>query len=790
MDDDAYITFRTIDNFVNGYGLTWNTAERVQAYTNPLWLFLLSACYFLTGEIYLTTLFVSIVLSFITLTILMTRLAISWLAASFGLFILLLSSAFVDFSTSGLENPLTHLLLAAFLAVYFATDQWTPRRLFCLSLLVALGGLNRLDALLFYIPVLLYGLLNLRQMKSGYALLWGQFPLLLWFCFATFYYGFPFPNTAYAKLNTAVPAGELALQGLHYLLNSLEQDPLTFLMVVVGVILPFLSKQKRLMPVAVGNMLYLLYVVSIGGDFISGRFLTAPLFVAVALIVRYDFTRLQPVTVLVLFGVVAITGLSVAYPTLSFKNVFPDKELGWEVGDYRKIGNERLWYRLGTGLFRWSRYTNLPDYRRVKEGKRAREDGPSVVVRGSVGMFGFYAGPDVHIIDVFALGDPLLARLPVPHNLEWRIGHFTRVMPIGYVETQQSGQNRLGDKNLALYYDKLRLITRGDLFSWSRLLEIWRMNTGQYEHLIDFETYRYPNEASIPPEIYQTAFIQKLGLVNPTDSSYVYAYLYHDSQWETYRLDDNSRRGRAYTIEWIITPQKIWFKGPAQKKKDNYPFITSFSASQPLIVAVAFSDDPFEDTQTIFERRFRFKLTKDNWIEILSPPEEWRNPRWPDESGWVQENIDHVMKSIIDETSFIHQKSRIINPADSPYVYAYIWNNGQTETYLLDDSSSLGRQYDVEWLITPEKIEFSGAFLEKQTTITALSSKQFLAIAVAFADDPARATQNIYERRFWFNLTEDNQMKIFSPSEEWHNPHWPDSSGWVRQDIGHVMQDR
>ena len=38
MHDDAYITFRTIDNFVNGLGLTWNPAERVQAYTHPLWM--------------------------------------------------------------------------------------------------------------------------------------------------------------------------------------------------------------------------------------------------------------------------------------------------------------------------------------------------------------------------------------------------------------------------------------------------------------------------------------------------------------------------------------------------------------------------------------------------------------------------------------------------------------------------------------------------------------------------------------------------------------------------------
>ena len=29
--DDAYITFRTIDNFLHGHGLRWNVAERVQS---------------------------------------------------------------------------------------------------------------------------------------------------------------------------------------------------------------------------------------------------------------------------------------------------------------------------------------------------------------------------------------------------------------------------------------------------------------------------------------------------------------------------------------------------------------------------------------------------------------------------------------------------------------------------------------------------------------------------------------------------------------------------------------
>ncbi len=30
LSDDAYITFRTVDNFIHGFGLTWNIDERVQ----------------------------------------------------------------------------------------------------------------------------------------------------------------------------------------------------------------------------------------------------------------------------------------------------------------------------------------------------------------------------------------------------------------------------------------------------------------------------------------------------------------------------------------------------------------------------------------------------------------------------------------------------------------------------------------------------------------------------------------------------------------------------------------
>ena len=102
LAEDAFITFRTIDNFVHGYGLTWNVAERVQAYSNPLWMLLLIPFYWLSGEIVYTAMAVSMAVSAAAVLVLCARLpgASALLAAC----ILVCSKAFVDYSTSGLEQ--------------------------------------------------------------------------------------------------------------------------------------------------------------------------------------------------------------------------------------------------------------------------------------------------------------------------------------------------------------------------------------------------------------------------------------------------------------------------------------------------------------------------------------------------------------------------------------------------------------------------------------------------------------------------------------------------------------
>ena len=103
LSEDAFITFRTVDNFIHGFGLTWNVSERVQAYTHPLWMLLLSIAYFLTREIYYTALAVCALTSLAAIYTYVRGVAVSLPVATLGVLAAASAKAFVDYSTSGLE---------------------------------------------------------------------------------------------------------------------------------------------------------------------------------------------------------------------------------------------------------------------------------------------------------------------------------------------------------------------------------------------------------------------------------------------------------------------------------------------------------------------------------------------------------------------------------------------------------------------------------------------------------------------------------------------------------------
>jgi len=163
-----------------------------------------------------------------------------------------------------------------------------------------------------------------------------------------------------------------------------------------------------------------------------------------------------------------------------------------------------MWYYEFTGLLNNVSERNIYKYPLIQYAQQLKKSNKRIVIKDIIGMLGFYSGSNIHIIDSRALSDPLLSKLPSteywkqglkprPGEKKWLIGHFTRKIPLGYIETITTGKNKLQDMHLREYYNKLSFVTRGNLFDFSRLIEIWNLNTGKYDYLL--EAY---NNISIP----------------------------------------------------------------------------------------------------------------------------------------------------------------------------------------------------------------------------------------------------------------------------------------------------
>lgn len=481
--DDAFITMRTVDNLLHGRGLTWNPGERVQVFTHPLWLGVLTVADALAPG-WWAALLAGLATSAAATWLLLRRLAGHAAAIAAAGLALALSRAHVDFATSGLENPLACLLLvlalpaaagAASLAGAAGSGGDAGRReLFRLAFLTSLLALTRLDLVLVPLPALAWALAR-GGWRHWRALLPAALPLVAWEAFSIFYFGFPLPNTAYAKLGTGIAAGDLAQRGWWYFEASLRRDPLTVIVLAagLGLVLARGDRARRLW--AAGVLLYLAYVVRIGGDFMMGRFLVAPLVATVALAAPL-LPRRRPgwaVAGALLLGLLAPRNPLTA-------PVMPPYET-W----FRGIADERGYYYAGTGLLPRLR-PGFQEHEYIQAGRKARaimeQQGEAFQAVECIGFFGYYAGPRLYVIDVMALSDPFLARLPVSRPADprsWRIGHFTRELPPGYRETISTGVNRIEDPRLARLHDDLRLVTAGPLLSAERWAAIWRLNTAR-----------------------------------------------------------------------------------------------------------------------------------------------------------------------------------------------------------------------------------------------------------------------------------------------------------------------
>lgn len=488
ITDDAAITFRTILNFLHGFGPTFNIDERVQAYTHPLWFFTLSLGTLVLGNVFYAAFFISISLATIALGFLLRSASHNRLVLVLIGVAAVLSKAFVDFSTSGLENSLSHFLLLIVVSLASSQVEGGRNRLTVFFLVCSGIYLNRPDLLMIVFPLAIY--LTASAIKHPKELLTnlsiGLIPVIIWTAFSVLYYGFPFPNTAYAKLGAGIALEERIIKGVYYLFHTIDRDPVTIFVIVAGLTTGLMGSRLS-KALSTGVMLYLVYILFIGGDFMEGRFLTAPFFISLIVFARENSQKASSIAFIIS---IAILGSASIYPNLiagsSYSNTkVPDSGIADERGFY--------FQRLGL-LAADETAFQIPPWELAER---------QVEVRcGDLGRLSVKAGPGKHYVDTCALTDPLLARLPAKKADKWKSGHFYRQLPTNYEESIKQDKNLLSDQTTAHYWDTIRTVTRGPIFDKNRFAEIFMLNLGLIEKP-NWEMYQNTNilKSSVIPVV-------------------------------------------------------------------------------------------------------------------------------------------------------------------------------------------------------------------------------------------------------------------------------------------------
>ncbi|MEZ5489704.1 MAG: hypothetical protein R3F50_05220 [Gammaproteobacteria bacterium] len=510
VSEDAYINFRVIEQLFGGQGLVWNPGERVQVFTSPLWLLVTAASRLFSSHLYANVIVLSYVLFLGSLAFLwkLFESTFSWLACCS---LLLISSSFFDYTTSGLEYPLIYFLLTVFVFLYLSgcRQHITRASLHRLVLVFALLLLTRHDLLMLCLPAFLYYLWRAsREFRARELLLICiiySAPFWLWTGFSLLYFGFPFPNTAYAKLGTGLEFVDLVREGLRYLLDLARWDSISAVVLLAAAGLGLTGRKPALAYLAVGIALSVLYVIYAGGDYMRGRFF-APAFLVAAVLVCYQLAPLLADRKAQAGWLLAWLMYAVFYYHTPIASDFNHRTktwlewaADWEASRSGIVDARGIHSAVSSLGFYFGRDPNepFPGGPYPADARAANESGEPVIVYGAIGMFGYFIQPGTVVVDDMALADPLLSRLPV--SSDWRVSHYPRTLPTGYLESLASGTNQIKDANLKEYYQHLVTITQGrQLFSLDRLKTIVLFNLGYFDYLLDAYVQAHP-------EIYRKA---------------------------------------------------------------------------------------------------------------------------------------------------------------------------------------------------------------------------------------------------------------------------------------------
>lgn len=473
ISDDAFITLRVVKNFIEGFGIRYNIDERVQVFTHPLWFLLLTVIGFSRSPLVSTSILLGVTATAASTFLLLRQTATSIHSCAIAI-LFIASTALIDFSSSGLETPLTVLLTIGF--VRHVYEQRLEAAGWCSSLLL----LNRLDNLFIVLPFILYLCWNRRWR----ILLYSTLLPTMWCFFSILYFGTPLPNTFYAKSLHGFDIADRLERGWFYLLHSITKDPMSCFLIVFGSLAGLFLRTASL--AAIGAVLHVAYITSIGGDFMAGRFLVPAMSVGLTISALSIGKSKSIWTPLVTILVSAIVMWYAVPSALRPKQTQP-RSSAWFA---HSIIDERAYYASIGGLWTEGRRTFHPRIvRRIKNQHRQYK----TEFRDKAGRVAFLLGPQYHVIDYFGLTDMFVARLPYARK-NWRPGHLRRVVPIAYGRMVQHKVIPTTQSHLSEIVYDLWKISRGPIWNFDRFEAIWSLHFGSLGQALKRYSGDYSNK--------------------------------------------------------------------------------------------------------------------------------------------------------------------------------------------------------------------------------------------------------------------------------------------------------
>ena len=440
IQDDAYTSLRYVKNIFEGNGLVFNAGERVEGYTNFLWVILLS----LTQKLYLVlsnvialdlsldtlTQFYSIFFGILVLILtyflssalhkkneneetFLEKVTGSLLKLA-PVFLLAYSTPLIYWSVSGMETSLfVSLFLLALIYYLKGSDDKIN---FAFIIISILNSLLRPEGIivfvLFFIHKIIFKYFENRRMgiQNKFSILFSRIkqielliyltPLILYLILKWIYYGYPLPNTFYAKTEFSL---QFLKRGYNYFWDFTKAY-LVYGLLLIFPVLVFVRKNISFrLFLYIGSIIsWIIIVIFIGGDVLPmHRFFLNIMPLCFILFTNSISTFIRKITAskkiarqiinLIFLSSIVLYGLTNYHYE---KNGMLEKR-AYEAGLVKKMKIYAGWVE--------NQSKSLPSF--SKSGKNY-----VVVAMSTIGAFSFYS--DANVIDIVGLTNEYIAHHP------------------------------------------------------------------------------------------------------------------------------------------------------------------------------------------------------------------------------------------------------------------------------------------------------------------------------------------------------------------------------------------